>query len=107
MIARTGVRPGAIEHNAYVMTKLILAGLEATGGDDSFDALWPAVVGMELDTPAGPLSFSPEGVGIKYTYILEARIIDGEYMWDIVYYYPPFEDPRQPNWVLTDWARGF
>ncbi|MBA7674260.1 hypothetical protein ES703_82468 [subsurface metagenome] len=61
------------------MTKVILAGLEATGGDDSFDVLWPAILALEIDTPQGPLSFSPEGVAITNMYVTQAEKVDGEY----------------------------
>ena len=77
--AKTGVVPSCSEQNAYTMAKVVLAGLEATGGDDSFDKLWPAILALEIDTPQGPLSFTPEGVAITDMYVTQAEKVDGEY----------------------------
>lgn len=77
--AKTGVVPSCSEQNAYTMAKVVLAGLEATGGDDSFDKLWPAILALEIDTPQGPLSFTPEGVAITNMYVTQAEKVDGEY----------------------------
>lgn len=77
--AKTGVVPSCSEQNAYTMAKVILAGLEATGGDDSFDKLWPAILALKLDTPQGPLSFTPEGVAITDMYVTQAEKVAGEY----------------------------
>lgn len=78
--AKTGVPPSCSEQNAYTLTKVILAGLQATGGDDSFEKLWPAVTSLKMDTPQGPLSFTPEGVAITDVYVTEAEKSNGEIM---------------------------
>lgn len=101
MMAKTGVRPGAIEQNAYTMAKLILTGLGITNGDDSFDKLWPAVLSVQMDTPAGPLSLTPEGVGIADTYMCQAKVIEGVYVWDPIFRYAQVRDPRPPGWTLV------
>jgi hypothetical protein len=59
---------------------VVLAGLKATNGDDSFGKLWPAVLKLKMDTPQGPLSFTPEGVAITDMYVTEAQKKDGEYV---------------------------
>lgn len=79
MKAKTGVVPSCSEQNAYTMAKVILAGLEATGGGDSFDKLWPAVLALRLDTPQGPLFFTPEGVAVTDAYVTQAEYVEGEY----------------------------
>jgi len=79
IFAPTGTVPSCSEQNSYTMAKAVLAGLEATGGDDSFDALWPAILALQLDTPAGPLSFGPEGVAIVDSYVTQAEFTEGEY----------------------------
>jgi hypothetical protein len=74
------VLPSCSEQNAYTLAKVVLAGLKATNGDDSFGKLWPAVLKLKMDTPQGPLSFTPEGVAITDMYVTEAQKKDGEYV---------------------------
>lgn len=78
--AKTGKVPSCSEQNTYTLTKVILAGLKATNGDDSFSKLWPAVLKLKMDTPQGPLSFAPEGVAITDMYVTEAQKKDSEYV---------------------------
>lgn len=78
--AKTKVVPSCSEQNAYTLTKVILEGLKATGGDDSYGKLWPAVVKLKMNTPQGPLSFTPEGVAITDMNVTEAQKINGEYV---------------------------
>ncbi len=71
---KSGTRfPASEEANAYVLTKVILAALEATGGDDSYDVLWPAIVGTTFDTIQGPLSWSQDGVAVTDAYVTQAE----------------------------------
>ena len=76
---KTGEVPSSSEQNAYTLTKVILAGLEKTNGDDSFDKLWPAVTSLEMNTPAGSLSFTPEGVAITPMYVTQAEKVGDNY----------------------------
>jgi len=92
--SRFGMTPGAIHQNSYALTKVVLAALEATGGDTTFDKLWPAILDVKLQTPAGPLSFTPQGVAITNCYICQARIIEGRYLWDVIDVYPDVVDFR-------------
>jgi ABC-type branched-subunit amino acid transport system substrate-binding protein len=94
MQKRFGRMPGGIEQNSYVLASAILAGLKATGGNESFDKLWPAVVKKKMQTPQGPLSFTPEGVAITDGYIVEGKVIQGRYLWDPIKVYPQVRDPR-------------
>lgn len=77
--AKTGNVPSSSEQNAYTLTKVILAGLEKTGGDDTFAKLWEAVVGLKLNTPAGSLSFTPEGVAVTPMYVTQAEKVGDVY----------------------------
>jgi len=70
--AKTGKVPSSSEQNAYTLTKVILAGLEKTDGDVSFDKLFPAITSLKMNTPAGSLSFGPEGIAITPMYVTEA-----------------------------------
>ncbi len=74
--AKTGVYPASEEANAYVLTQVILQALESTGGDDTYDALWPAIVGGTYDTVQGPLYWSPDGVAVTTMYVTEAQKMD-------------------------------
>lgn len=94
MEKRFGRTPGGIENNSYCITSAILTALERTGGDESFDKLWPEAVKVKLDTPQGPLSFTPGGTAITDGYIVEAKRKDGRYIWDPVKVYPQVRDPR-------------
>ena len=92
--AKFGKKPQMAHSTAYVVTSYLLAGLEATGGDANFDVLRPAILGLELDTPHGPLSFSPSGFAISPRVMVEARIVDGVYTWDAFETFPGERDPR-------------
>lgn len=92
--AKYGRKPGGAELNAYVDTSIILAGLEATGGDASFDKLRPAILGLQIETPQGPTSFTPSGHAVVNRYILEVKYIDGRYVLDPIRMYPNQVDPR-------------
>ena len=94
MEKRFGTTPGGLENNTYCITSSIVAGLKATGGDETFSKLWPAVLNVKMDTPQGPLSWNPEGVALVNGYIVEAKKIDGRYIWDPVKVYPQVRDPR-------------
>ncbi len=79
IMKKTGNVPSSSEQNAYTLTKIILAALEVTGGDDTFDKLWPAVVGVKMNTPAGPVSFGPEGIAITPMYVTQAEKVGDKY----------------------------
>ncbi len=76
---KTGTVPSCSEQNAYVMAKVVIAALEKTGGDVSFDKVWPAITAMKMNTPAGPLSFTPEGVAITDMYVTQAEKVGDKY----------------------------
>jgi branched-chain amino acid transport system substrate-binding protein len=94
MEKRFGKTPGGLANNSYCITSTVLAGLKATGGDETFARLWPAVMSVKMDTPQGPLSYTPEGVALTDGYIVEAKRKDGRYIWDPIKVYPQVRDPR-------------
>jgi len=94
MTKRFGQTPGGMESNAYAITKTLLAALKATGGDDSYDKLWPAILKVKIDTPQGPLSVSPYGVVELNGYIAEVKKDNGTYYWEAVKTYEKVLDPR-------------
>ena len=94
MTQRFGQTPGGLESNSYAITRAILAALKATGGDDSYDKLWPALLKVNIDTPQGPLAVSPEGVALTNGYIAEVKKKDGKLYWDPIKTYERVVDPR-------------
>ncbi len=94
MTKRFGQAPGGLEANSYAITKTILAALKATGGDDSFEKMWPALLKVKIDTPQGPLAVSPEGVALVNNYIVELRKKGKQYYWDPIKTYKAVVDPR-------------
>jgi len=94
MTKRFGQAPGGLEANSYAITKTILAALKATGGDDSFEKMWPALLEVKIDTPQGPLAVSPEGVALVNNYIVELKKKGNQYYWDPIKTFKAVEDPR-------------
>ncbi|NQU15332.1 MAG: ABC transporter substrate-binding protein [Desulfobacteraceae bacterium] len=94
MTKRFGQAPGGLEANSYAITKTILAALKATGGDDSLEKMWPALLKVKIDTPQGPLAVSPEGVALVNNYIVELKKRGNQYYWDPIKTYKAVEDPR-------------
>jgi len=94
MTDRFGQTPGGLESNSYAITRAILAALQSTGGDDSYDKLWPALLKVKIHTPQGPLEVSPEGIAITSGYIAEVKKKDGKYYWDPIKTYEKVVDPR-------------
>ena len=94
MTQRFGQAPGGLEANSYIITLTILAALQATGGDDSYDKLWPALKKVKIDTPQGPLAVSKEGIALVDNYIVELKKKDGKFYWDPIKTYRAVKDPR-------------
>lgn len=94
MTKQFGQTPGGLESNSYAITRAILTALKATGGDDSYSKLWPALLKVKIETPQGPLSVSPEGIAITNGYIAELKKKDGGYYWEAIKTYEGVVDPR-------------
>jgi branched-chain amino acid transport system substrate-binding protein len=92
--AKFGGKPEMVHSTAYSVVSIYLAGLEATGGDASFEVLREAILGLKTDTPHGPTSFSRSGFAITPRYMVEAKIIEGRYVWEPFKTYPAVRDPR-------------
>jgi branched-chain amino acid transport system substrate-binding protein len=72
--------PSGAEVKTYTLAKIILAALEATGGDESYDKLWPAILNVSINSADGPVSFAPNGVAITDMYVTTAEKEDGNYV---------------------------
>ena len=94
MTKKFGQTPGGMESNAYAITKTLLTALKATGGDDLYDKLWPAILKVKINTPQGPLAVGPQGVAELNGYIAEVKKQNGVYFWDAVKTYEKVLDPR-------------
>ena len=94
MTKQFGQTPGGLEANSYAITRAIIVALQATGGDDSYEKLWPALKKVKIDTPQGPLAVSPEGVALVDNYIVELKEKEGKFYWDPIKTYRAVEDPR-------------
>lgn len=80
MKAKENTNPTSAEQNAYTMTKMYIKALEITKGDDSYEAMWPAITSLQMETPAGHLSFESNGVAISEWFLTEAeKTADGKY----------------------------
>lgn len=74
-----GLPPMPEHQNAYALTKIILNGLEQTGGDDTLEALFAAIVASEVQTPAGLVKWDPSGVAICPMYVTTAEKVGDNY----------------------------
>lgn len=67
-----------IEEGSYEAMMVITSALEVTDGSTDPEELTEAMLGLELDTPAGPVSFDSDGFGIRTVYVVEAQKIGRE-----------------------------
>jgi len=72
--------PSGAEVKTYTLGKILLAALEATGGDESYEKLWPAILNVNIRSADGPVSFAPNGVAITDMYITTAEKENGKYV---------------------------
>lgn len=93
--------PSGAEVKTYTLGKVVLAALAATGGDDSYDKLWPAILNVKINSAEGPVSFSADGVAITNMYVTQAEKKDGKYLLSA----PIFTTPIEREYV--DKARGW
>lgn len=98
---KTGKLFPSTEQKTYTLMKIILAALEATGGDDSYDKLWPAILNTKINAPEGPVYFSSDGVAITNMYIVTVEKKNGNYVLSA----PIWSTPILREYV--DAARGW
>lgn len=91
-------RTPVIEQNSYTLLKVFAEGLETTGGDDSFDAMWDAVTERDFQTPQGPLYFTWRGIALTDVYIAQVQEVGEEILPVVVKTYPKATaDPYIPE----------
>lgn len=76
-----------IDEGSYEAMMVALEAIEATGGDTDPDKLKEAILGLELDTPAGKVTFKEDGFGVRPIYILEATKLEGQMAWKPIHTY--------------------
>ncbi len=91
---RFGNKPEELNATGYSQASIVLAALEATGGDESFDKMWDAIINLKLDLPQGPVSFTPNGVGIITTYATAIEKVEGKWAIVVKEQYDGITDPR-------------
>jgi len=95
--AKYGETP-VIQQNAYTDMMLFAQGLEITGGDDSFDAMWAAMTKREFQTPQGPLYYTSTGEGLSNCYIAQIQKVGDEILPVVVKTYErATKDPYVPS----------
>lgn len=67
----------------YVNIQVAMEALKATKGDTDPDKLKEAILKLTIETPTGPLRFTPERLGIFNVYILKVGKVGGEYLWEV------------------------
>ena len=90
-----GRSPDQIDAHGYIVTSMLLAALEKTGGDTTFETLQSAYREISFDTINGPVSIDSDGIAISNRYIVEARKVDGEYVWEAIATIHQVRDPRR------------
>lgn len=63
----------------YIAMSIYLAALKATNGNTSLEAMRSAVAQLNLETPSGPVSFSPHLVTDSTRYMAQIKKVDGVY----------------------------
>ena len=82
--AKFGMVPSCWDAMKYEVIQIILAGLEATGGDTDPDKLKKALLELKLELPSGSFSFDEGRMGVRDMYIMRVEKVDGEYVGVIV-----------------------
>ena len=71
----------------YVNIQVALEALKATNGDPDPDKMKDAILKLNIETPAGPLRFTPDRLGIINIYISKIARVDGDICWQVVQTY--------------------
>ncbi len=71
----------------YVNAQVIIEALKTTKGDTDPEKMKAAILKLNIETPAGPLRFNPDRLGIINMYICKIAKVGGEYVWQVVQTY--------------------
>jgi branched-chain amino acid transport system substrate-binding protein len=70
-----------IDEGSYEALTVALEAINVTKGNTDPEKIKEAILGLELETPAGPVRFNSEGNGVRNVYIIEAAEFNGEMGW--------------------------
>ena len=91
---RWGKKPTLDHSNAYVAADIVIEALKATDGDAGFEALREAILGLDLDTPIGQLTFADSGMASSDRYIVKPTVLDdGRHTWEPIETLTNIKDP--------------
>jgi branched-chain amino acid transport system substrate-binding protein len=88
-----GVKSEKTHATGYEAASVILSALEATKGDTDPEKLRSAILKLRYETALGPVSFTPAGVAVRDTYVVEVKKVGDEYAWVPVKKYPQVREP--------------
>ena len=88
--AKTGKKPSPFSSRGYDAISIAIAALQATKGDTTPETLRKALQEVKLQTPSGPLSFTPLRIGIRDMFGVVVQKIDGKTTWGVVKTYRQF-----------------
>ncbi len=71
----------------YVNMQIVMEALKATKGDTDPDKVKEAILKLDIQTPAGPIRFTPERLGILSIYICKIAKEGSDYFWQVVQVY--------------------
>jgi len=83
-VERYGFAPPAESLGGDVGLTMYLEAVKATGGDITPEKIFEALHKIKVDTPAGTISYTPEGLGIADFYICEVTKIGDRYAWEVI-----------------------
>jgi branched-chain amino acid transport system substrate-binding protein len=86
--------PTIEDGGAYISMVALLEGLKKTGGDAALDVLRPAILALQLDTPAGPVSYTSNGFALSNRYLVEVAAENGSNTWQTKETFTDVRDPR-------------
>jgi len=83
-----GVRPADSGiMGGYVNMQVAMEALKVTKGDTDPDKMKGAILKLNLESPAGPIRFTPERIGILNIYICKIAKEGSDYFWQVVQTY--------------------
>ena len=71
----------------YINTQVVIEALKATQGDTDPEKIKAAILKLKIETPAGPLRFGANRLGIHNIYICKVAKVGSEYAWQVVQTY--------------------
>ncbi len=93
--SKHGIKPEKDHASSYVAASVVVAALEATGGNTNYKKLDKAINSLKMDTIQGPLYFTSDGIAVTNRYITVAKKENGRYFWDPVFTYEAVRDSRE------------